>query len=145
MTVAETVIIDGPGVRTNSNRYGDYSHMSIDPNNFTFWFTSDYFSSNNFWATQVASFSLSGGFAADIGAISIDEPNDGVLTANEAVEVTIRNFGTTAQSGFPVELYLDGNLEATEIFSGTINAGETGTYSFNQTFQFLKKLTVYLL
>lgn len=133
MTVAETVIIDGPGVRTNSNRYGDYSHMSIDPNNFTFWFTSDYFSSNNFWATQVASFSLSGGFAADIGAISIDEPNDGVLTANEAVEVTIRNFGTTAQSGFPVELYLDGNLEATEIFSGTINAGETGTYSFNQT------------
>ncbi|HBY70034.1 MAG TPA: hypothetical protein DEG69_21170, partial [Flavobacteriaceae bacterium] len=54
---------------------------------------------------------------ADIGAISIDEPNDGVLTANEAVEVTIRNFGTTAQSGFPVELYLDGNLEATEIFS----------------------------
>ncbi len=133
MTVAETVIIDGPGVRTNTNRYGDYSHMSMDPNNFTFWFTSDYFASNNSWTTQIASFSLSGGFAADIGTAAIDQPNDGVLTATEEVEITIRNFGTAAQSGFPVELYLDGNLEATEIFSGTINPGETGTYTFTET------------
>jgi len=133
MTVAETTIIDGPGIRNNTNRYGDYSHMTMDPNNFTFWFTSDYFSSLNQWRTQIAAFSLSGGFTNDVGPISIDQPEDGVLTTNETVELTIRNFGTDAQSGFPVELSLNGNLIATEIYSGTINTNEVGSYTFNQT------------
>ncbi|WP_339697593.1 GEVED domain-containing protein [uncultured Marixanthomonas sp.] len=133
MTVEETTIIDGPGVRNNSNRYGDYSHMSLDPNDFTFWFTSDYFSSTNQWRTQIASYGLSGGFATDIGATSINEPEDGVLTTTESVEVTIRNFGSDPQSGFPLELYLDGSLVATEVFSGTINSNEIGTYTFNET------------
>ncbi len=145
MTVEETIIIDGPGVRNNTNRYGDYSHMTMDTNNFTFWFTADYFSSTNFWSTQIASFSLSGGFATDIGSISIDQPEDGVLTANETVEVTIRNFGTEAQSGFPVELFLDGNLIVTEIYSGTIDAGSTGVYTFNETLDLSTPTEIYTI
>ncbi|MBL4662985.1 MAG: hypothetical protein JKY22_05410 [Flavobacteriaceae bacterium] len=133
MTVAETTIIDGPGVRTNSNRYGDYSHMTMDPDNFTFWFTSDYFSSNNQWRTQVASFSLSGGFTADVGVSNIVTPNNGVLTAAEAVEVTIRNFGTASQTNIPMELRVDGNLVATETYTGTVNGNETDTFTFAQT------------
>ncbi len=143
MTVAEEVIIDGPGVRTNSNRYGDYSHMSMDPNNLQFWFTSDYFSTNNQWRTQIAAFSLSSGFADDVGAISITEPNDGVLSDDETVEVIIRNFGTDPQSGFPLELSLDGNLIATEIYSGTIAPNETGTYTFNETLDLSNPTTTY--
>ncbi|WP_432411413.1 GEVED domain-containing protein [Rasiella sp. SM2506] len=132
MTVAETVIINGPGVRSNFHRYGDYSHMTMDPDNFTFWYTSDYFSSNNFWATRIASFKISNGFALDLGAVSIEQPSNGALTNSETVEVTLRNFGTTPQTGFPVELRLDGSLEATETFTGTIAANSSETFTFGQ-------------
>jgi len=133
MTVAETVIIDGPGVRTNSNRHGDYSHMTMDPNNFTFWYTSDYYSSNNNWRTQIASFSLTGGFSADVGINNIIEPNNGVLTNSETVEVSIRNFGSASQSNIPVELRVDGNLVASEVYGGTITANGTENFTFAQT------------
>lgn len=133
MTVAETIIIDGPGVRTNSNRYGDYSHMTMDPNNFTFWFTSDYFSSNNQWRTQVASFSLSSGFANDVGVTDILQPNNGTLTATESVEINIRNFGSATQTLIPLELRVDGNLVATENYTGTLNANQLDTFTFATT------------
>jgi hypothetical protein len=133
MTVAETIIIDGPGVRTNSNRYGDYSHMTMDPNNFTFWFTSDYFSSNNQWRTQVASFSLSGGFANDVGVNNIIQPSNGVLTNAETVEVSIRNFGSAVQTSIPLELRVDGNLIATETYTGSVNPNDVDTYTFTAT------------
>jgi hypothetical protein len=133
MTVAETIIIDGPGVRTNSNRYGDYSHMTMDPNNFTFWYTGDYFSSNNQWRTQIASFTLSGGFNADVGVNNIISPNNGILSNSETVEISIRNFGLNTQGNFPVELRVDGNLVATENYTGTLNSGETDTFIFGQT------------
>ncbi|MFT5824472.1 MAG: hypothetical protein ACI8ZM_005740 [Crocinitomix sp.] len=133
MTLAETTIIDGPGVRTNSNRYGDYSHMTMDPNNFTFWYTGDYFSSNNQWRTQIASFALSGGFAADVGASNIIQPSNGLLTNAENVEVTIRNFGSAPQTNIPLELRVDGNLIATETYTGTVEANDTDTFTFTQT------------
>ncbi|MEM7187688.1 MAG: GEVED domain-containing protein, partial [Bacteroidota bacterium] len=133
MTVAETVIIDGPGVRTNTNRYGDYAHMTMDPNNFTFWSTADYFSSNNQWRTQVASFSLSGGFTDDVGVIDIIQPNNGILTNAETVEVDIRNYGQATQTSIPLELRVDGNLVATETYNGSISANGTDTFTFAQT------------
>lgn len=133
MTVAETTIVDGAGVQTISNRFGDYSHLSMDPDNFTFWHTAEYFTSNNQWVSRVASFTLSGGFAVDVGANNIITPSSGILTATEAVEVSIRNFGTAAQSNIPLELRVDGNLVASETFTGTINANETATYTFAQT------------
>jgi len=133
MTVAETTIVNGGGVRTNSNRYGDYSHLTMDPNNFTFWYTADYFSSNNAWRTQIAAFSLSGGFANDAGVNAINTPDNGLLTANETVEISVRNYGTSTQSNIPLELRVDGNLVATELFTGTLTSNQTATYTFIQT------------
>lgn len=133
MTLAEEIIIDGPGVRTNSNRYGDYSHMTMDPDNFTFWFTSDYFSSNNQWRTQIASFALSGGFTADVGVSDIIQPSNGILTNAETVEVSIRNYGSASQSNIPLELRVDGNLIASETFVGSVAPNSTETYTFTAT------------
>lgn len=133
MTVAETTIIDGPGVRNNLNRYGDYSHMTMDPDNLTFWYTADYFPSNNFWATRVASLSLTGASATDVGVTNILQPESGILTASETVEVSVRNFGTTSQSNFPLELRVDGTLITTETFTGTISANQTANFTFLQT------------
>jgi len=133
MTVAETTIMDGVGVQTFSNRFGDYSHLTMDPDNFTFWHTAEYFSSNNSWVSRVASFTLSGGFSNDLGINDIVTPVDGILTAAETVEVSVRNFGSAAQSNFPIELRLDGTLVATENFVGTINPGDVQTFTFAQT------------
>ena len=133
MTIAETTIVDGVGVRTNSNRYGDYAHLTLDPDNFTFWYTSDFFFANNAWRTQIASFSLSGGFAKDIGISGIVTPVNGALTSTETVEVVIRNYGTDAQSNIPIELRVDGNLVATETFPGTVNVNDVANYTFTQT------------
>ncbi|MEM7087731.1 MAG: GEVED domain-containing protein [Bacteroidota bacterium] len=143
MTVAETTIIDGPGVRTNSNRYGDYAHTTMDPDNFTFWYTADYFSSNNQWRTQVAAFSLSGGFANDVGVIDIVQPTNGVLTATESVEVEIRNYGSATQTTIPLELRVDGNLVATENYTGSILANATDTFTFAQTVDLSNAGTTY--
>ena len=133
MTVAETTIVDGVGVQTNTNRFGDYSHLTMDPNNFSFWHTAEYFSANNQWRTQVASFSLSSGFATDVGVNNFMNPNNGILTNAESVEVSIRNYGLDPQSNIPVELRVDGSLVASEVYGGTINANETATYTFTQT------------
>jgi hypothetical protein len=133
MTVAETEIIPGAGVQTFSNRFGDYSHLTMDPDNFTFWHTAEYFSSNNNWRTQIAAFTLSGGFAKDVGVNALIQPVNGLLTNAETVEVSIRNFGTDSQSNIPLELRVDGNLVASESFAGTITAGSTATYTFAQT------------
>jgi len=133
MTVAETTIVDGVGVQTTTNRFGDYSHLTMDPDNFTFWHTAEYFTANNFWTTRIASFTLSGGFVDDVGVNNITAPNNGILTAAEQVDVVIRNYGTSIQSNIPLELRLDGGLEASETFAGTINPGETATYTFMQT------------
>ena len=128
MTIAETTIVDGVGVQTTTNRFGDYSHLTMDPNNFTFWHTAEYFSANNQWRTQVASFSLSSGFAQDVGVNNIINPMNGILTTTETVEVSIRNYGLDPQSDIPLELFVDGNLVATETFSGTITPNEVENY-----------------
>ncbi|MDB2463303.1 GEVED domain-containing protein, partial [Flavobacteriaceae bacterium] len=145
MTVAEASIVEGIGVQTFSNRFGDYSHLTMDPDNFTFWHTAEYFTANNAWRSRVAAFTLSSGFNADIGVSNISQPNNGLLTANETVEVSIRNFGLSAQSNFPVELYLDGNLVATETFTGTINANEALPFTFNQTVDLSTSGQTYIL
>lgn len=133
MTIAETTIVDGVGVQTTTNRFGDYSHLTMDPNNFTFWHTAEYFSANNQWRTQVASFSLSSGFAQDVGVNNIINPMNGILTTTETVEVSIRNYGLDPQSDIPLELFVDGNLVATETFNGTILSNEVENYIFSQT------------
>jgi hypothetical protein len=133
MTLGESVIFDGNGVRTNNNRYGDYAHMTMDPDNFTFWSTSDYFQSNNYWATRVASFRVFGPFVDDVGVSAINEPVNGILTNSETVEISIRNYSLDPVSNIPVELRVDGDLIASETFNGTINSNEVSTYQFSQT------------
>jgi len=133
MTQAETEIVAGGGVQAFSNRFGDYSHLSMDPNNLTFWHTAEYFSSINAWRTRIASFSLSSNLANDVGVNDITTPEDGELTASETVEVVIRNFGLAPQTNIPLELYLDGNLVASETFVGVINPNLAETYTFTQT------------
>ncbi|GAB4495356.1 MAG: hypothetical protein OHK0052_02630 [Anaerolineales bacterium] len=57
---SEASIIEGGGSQTNTNRWGDYSGMSVDPaDGCTFWFTGEYFqTSGSTWRTRIAAFRL---------------------------------------------------------------------------------------
>ncbi len=54
----EASLIEGAGSQTGSNRWGDYSRMSVDPaDDCTFWYTQEYFKTvSGNWTTRVGSF-----------------------------------------------------------------------------------------
>jgi hypothetical protein len=60
----ETTIVQGTGSQTGTlSRWGDYSHMSIDPvDDCTFWYTSEYLKSDGTfnWSTRITSFKING-------------------------------------------------------------------------------------
>ncbi len=56
MTFPETTIISGSASNA-SNRWGDYSTLSVDPVDGTFWFTAQY-NLTSTWATRVANFEI---------------------------------------------------------------------------------------
>jgi len=70
----------------------------------------------------------------DVGIISLVAPKSGGgLSSNEEVIVTIRNYGGSPQSNIPVFYMLDNEAVVNEIFTGTIEVGESAQYTFNTT------------
>ena len=56
MTEAETTLVVGTDDNA-SNRWGDYSHLALDPEDeCTFWYTNQYGKENGQWGTHIASF-----------------------------------------------------------------------------------------
>ncbi|NQX86256.1 MAG: T9SS type A sorting domain-containing protein [Flavobacteriaceae bacterium] len=130
MSSAEGLIVQSTGDNPNL-RYADYSHLTIDPTDGSFWFVSEYFNPNR--ADMVGVFDIVEPSPNDVGVSSIDSPNSGVLGATEAVTISIMNFGTNAQSNVPVSYTIDGGAAVNETYTGTIAAGTTESYTFTQT------------
>ncbi|MEZ4875766.1 MAG: CARDB domain-containing protein [Flavobacteriaceae bacterium] len=134
MTYPETSIIESPGIQTFIHRYGDYAHTTIDLDNRTFWYVSEFFPTTNTWADRVAAFRFIDDYTNDVGVHNIAAPwLAGPYGSSETVEVSVINYGTSSQSNFDLELYVDGSLVATETFAGTLAAGESANYTFAQT------------
>ncbi|HPF11312.1 MAG TPA: CARDB domain-containing protein [Flavobacteriaceae bacterium] len=134
MTFPETSVIESNGVQTWINRYGDYAHQTIDIDDRTFWYTSEYIPTTNTWADRVGAYKLVDDYTDDLGVYAFVSPGFvGPYTNSETVEVNISNFGTDPQSNFDVELYVDGGLVDTETYTGTLNPGETDSVTFSQT------------
>jgi hypothetical protein len=58
----EAVLVSGGGVQTGSNRWGDYSALTVDPvDQATFWYTGEYYSgtSPSQWNTRIGAFRVS--------------------------------------------------------------------------------------
>ena len=56
MTFSETVAANGTSSQSGINRFGDYSHTSLDPNGVTFWHTGEYISGSVL--TRIYSFQI---------------------------------------------------------------------------------------
>jgi len=68
MTINERGIMNGGGSQTSSTqRWGDYSSMTVDPvSPTTFWYTTEYYSntSGTSWQTRIASFTFGNSFSS---------------------------------------------------------------------------------
>lgn len=144
MTIEEESFAEGT-VSDPSNRYGDYSQMTIDPvDDLTFWAVGEYFTGGP-RKNQAVVFKLAPDLANDVGIVSINEPVNGILTDAEPVTVTIRNYGTAAQVTIPVSYQIDIGSVVTEIFSGNLPGNSDVQYTFATTGDFSTAGNTYTL
>ena len=131
MTIDETLI--GQSTTNNSsNRLADYTHLTVDPSDDqTFWHIAEYFKSGR--KDVVGAFKIASALINDVGVLTIDAPNDGVLTDTEPVTITVMNFGETAQSNIPVYFQVDNGAQVNEIFPNELAPASSAQYTFTAT------------
>ena len=143
MSVPESVIRPSTGFSA-SERYADYTHLTVDPSNGkTFWFITEYFNTQR--KDLISVFKLAPDFTNDLQVVSINNPQDGSLGAEESITITIRNAGTAIQSNIPVSYQINNGATVTEIFTGSLAFNETATYTFTQTANFSTEGQIYVI
>jgi hypothetical protein len=131
MTFAEESLVEG--TQSNpSNRYGDYSQMTIDTDGVTFWSIGEYFTSGS-RKNHVGAFRLAPAYENDMAVLSIDSPESGELSNAEEITVTLRNFGSNTLSDIPVSYSINGGTAVEETFAGPLESYESAVYTFAQT------------
>lgn len=136
MPIGEGVITDGI-TNDPSFRYGDYGQMTIDPlDDKTFWHTGEFFTGGSQRTSVVGAFKLAPDLNNDVGVLNITSPDDGTLTANEEITITVRNYGIETQTDIPVSFQIDGGAEVNEVFPGPIESNENLSYTFSATGDF---------
>ncbi|MCF8368282.1 MAG: hypothetical protein K9G76_04510 [Bacteroidales bacterium] len=135
MTIAEDSYAEGTQ-SDPSTRYGDYSQMTIDPtDDLTFWSIGEYFTGGS-RKNQVGVFKIAPELANDVGIVSIESPENGILSNSEPVTVTLRNFGIDQQVDIPVSYQIDEGTMVNELYSGTLASNEEVDYTFATTGDF---------
>lgn len=132
MPVEEFPLAPGAQNHTQSNRWGDYSNMSIDPEDGrTFWFTGEYQPGNANWGTKIGAFKLQVD-TFDIKPIALLAPqSSSLLGTNEQIKVQVLNGGLVTAQNCSVSVWVDGNLLATENIPDPIQAGQAYDFTFN--------------
>ncbi len=132
MTVIEYNLVEG-GSANGSGRWGDYPHMTIDPtDDRTFWFTSEY-RTTTATRTRIATFRLERD-TTDIGVVALNTPVSGsLLSTNETVDITIRNFGLDTQMVFNAGYIFENGTEVVEAINMQLLPDSTITHTFTPT------------
>ncbi|MBR9919998.1 MAG: T9SS type A sorting domain-containing protein [Bacteroidetes bacterium] len=133
MTVDEYTIVDGSNTISSNGRFGDYAHMSIDPDNDrTFWFTGEYGGGGG-TDTRIVAFEL-GRDTTDIGPNAVISPQSSDdLTAAEIVEIQVTNFGLDTQSVFQVGYIFDNGTPVMEMVNYDLYPDSVYTHTFGPT------------
>jgi hypothetical protein len=114
MTVAEQTVITGSGAQTITERWGDYAHMTLDPDGVTFWYTGEYVASSA-KRTRIFSFQIS-------GATGMNETNNSsamnCFQSGSDLNVSASNLANNDQA--MLELFdLNGKLISSEKVAAT--------------------------
>jgi PKD repeat protein len=136
MTQGQTVIVNGSGHQTHSaGRWGDYSHMSVDPtDDCTFWYTQEYYAVKGSapWQTRIGSFKLREcGPTNDPPSVSINGPAEATTVSGTTVPIVITANDTEDTAG---SLTVQWNADGGDWQSAAYDSG-TGKYkaSWNST------------
>ncbi len=130
MTVDEYILAEGENPISSGARFGDYSHMSIDPtNDRTFWFTAQYAEGGG-WSTRIAAFELRRD-TTDLGPTVLVTPqSDPNLGAAETVTFQVKNFGLDTQSVFQVGYIFENGTPVVETVNSTLLPDSLYTHTF---------------
>lgn len=75
--------------------------------------------------------------ANDMGVVSLDAPvSAGTLSATETVTITVRNYGSAAQSNIPVTYTINGGSPVNDVVPGPVAPGATAQINFATTGDF---------
>lgn len=125
MSFAETTAIAGTGSQSSYNRFGDYSHTSLDPDGITFWHTGQYSASSAGQETRVYSFQLPISAAATISS----NPTNVTACSGAAA-----NFSVTATGNATINyrwqknaVDISGAISSTYSIPAVV-AGDAGSY-----------------
>jgi hypothetical protein len=130
MPQGEGTLINGTA-SNSSNRYGDYSAMSIDPaDDCTFWFTGEYNAAST-WSTRIGTFKFdscgSGGGDPDINVnpTSLSSTQQANMVVNQTL--TIGNVGTsTLNWDIDEDNSVSGSAARSGMAGATITIGDAG-------------------
>jgi hypothetical protein len=151
MTFAETMVKMGTAAQTNTNRFGDYSQTSMDPNGLTFWHTGEYLGSGP--RTWIYSFQLPLPTGIEEGQELINNvtayQSIGGITVNatnlkEEGELVVDLFDITGKQIDGKQIVVSGNSFETSFSTSNL---ATGTYlvrvgKMNTSFQKVIKVAV---
>jgi hypothetical protein len=102
----EATLIAGTGHQTTYTRWGDYSHLTLDPDGETVWYTTEYYSSSGTnWQTRIGSFKFSTTpdttppVISNVQATNIQDDQATITwTTNEPADSRV-DYGTTTSYG----------------------------------------------
>jgi hypothetical protein len=121
-TISEQSIVNGTGSQTGTGyRWGDYSTMTVDPNDdATFWYTNEYLSTTGTapWKTKIASFKIS--------SLALNSPVGGEFWLNNSVHNI--TWAATGVSNVKLEYTTNNGSTWNLIIAST--SGTTGSYAW---------------
>ena len=79
----------------------------------------------------------------DAGVLTIDSPDSGVLSNNENISITVRNYGVLGVSNIEVYYQINGGNPISEILPGAIISGQSVEYTF-ETIEAMSKSNISL-
>ncbi len=130
MTVNEQLVFQSTAA-CPTDRLADYTQLSIDPANDSFWFISEQFDPSR--RDVVVNFTLDPAQPNDLSIFSILSPvGDAEYTDDEDVTATIRNYGSNAITNPMLQYTVNGGAPVVEMFTGTIEPGLSVEFTFNQ-------------
>lgn len=131
MTVEEFEFATGSSI-SQSDRFGDYASMSVDPvSDRTFWFTGEYMR-NSSWGTRIVAFEIQRD-TLDIGISALFTPQTSEnLSASELVSVEVKNYGLDTVEVFQLGYQIDDDPAVIEEITLELFPDSVYVYTFAQ-------------
>lgn len=139
MTFAEMNVFTGTTFQSGTNRWGDYSLMSVDPvDDFSFWYTNEYSGSSTSWAawrTRICSFNLDCWASVSVSDEYISNVTVGTIN-NSSTWSTPSGYGdyrhvsTTMAKGSPYAISISiGNASSSDWGAIWVDWNDDGDYT----------------